>query len=65
MDKTYYETLTKMEKAGIDEEYIQGWIGGYLHNPKREEQRLTEAYEAGYSDGLEGKTDNFSSWVRQ
>jgi hypothetical protein len=25
--------------------------GGYLQNPKREEQRVTEDYEAGYGDG--------------
>lgn len=47
----YYETVDKLEKMGVDREYIQGWIGGYLGNPKREEQRLTEAYEAGYEDG--------------
>ncbi len=51
MDKMYYETIDKLEKMGVDREYIQGWIGGYLENPKREEQRITEAYEAGYDDG--------------
>ena len=51
MDKMYYETIDKLEKLGVDREYIQGWIGGYLENPKREEQRITEAYEAGYEDG--------------
>lgn len=51
MDKEYYETIDKLEKMGVDREYIQGWIGGYLENPKREEQRITEAYEAGYEDG--------------
>lgn len=51
MDKQYYETIDKLEKMGVDREYIQGWIGGYLENPKREEQRITEAYEAGYEDG--------------
>lgn len=47
----YYETVDKLEKMGVDREYIQGWIGGYLRNPKREEQRLTEAYVVGYEDG--------------
>ena len=47
----YYETVDKLEKMGVDKDYIQGWVGGYLGNPKREEQRLTEAYEAGYEDG--------------
>jgi hypothetical protein len=47
----YYETVDKLEKMGVDREYIQGWIGGFLGNPKREEQRLTDAYEVGYEDG--------------
>ena len=65
MNPTYYKTITQMEKAGVDPEYIQGWEGGYLHNPKREEQRLTEAYNAGYEDGYGGKTGNYTSWVRK
>lgn len=52
----YYETVDRLEKMGVDREYIQGWIGGYLGNPKREEQRLTEAYEAGYEDGSAKET---------
>ena len=51
MDTEYYETIDKLEKLGVDREYIQGWIGGYLENPKREEQRISEAYEVGYEDG--------------
>ncbi len=47
----YYETIDQLEKMGADREYIQGWIGGYLGNPLREEQRLTDAYQAGYEDG--------------
>lgn len=65
MNQTYYENITKMEKAGVDPEYIDGWEGGYLHNPKREEQRVNEAYDAGYEDGLVQKADNFSKWVRK
>ena len=52
MDPMYYDTITKLEEMGIDREYIQGWIGGFMNNPKREEQRLNEAYEAGYADGF-------------
>ena len=63
MNDTYYETINKMEKKGVDADYINGWAGGFLHNPKREEQRITEAYDAGYNDGVEGKTDNFVSWI--
>jgi hypothetical protein len=64
MDTTYYEAVTKMEQMGVDKEYMQGWIGGYLRNPKREEQRITEAYEAGYEDGEEKSTDNFGNWTK-
>ena len=46
----------------VNEEYIQGWQAGFLQNPKREEQRVTEAYDAGYADGEEKSTDNFSNW---
>ena len=63
MNKTYYETIDAMEKAGVNKEYINGWACGFLHNPKREEQRLTDAYEAGYTDGEEEKTDGYSSWT--
>lgn len=62
MDKTYYETVDRLERLGVDWEYIQGWVGGYLGNPKREEQRLTEAYSAGYEDGRNKSTDHASSW---
>jgi len=62
MDETYYDTIARLEKAGVDREYIQGWVGGYLGNPKREEQRLTDAYHAGYADGQERNTDNSATW---
>lgn len=65
MNQIYYETIDKMEKAGVDREYINGWACGFLHNPKREVQRLTEAYEAGYADGYAGKTDGYSAWARK
>ena len=64
MDQTYYDAVTKMEQMGVDEEYIQGWQAGFLMNPKREEQRVTEAYEAGYADGEEKNGDNFGDWVK-
>lgn len=65
MSNVYYQTINTMEKKGVDPEYINGWACGFLHNPKREEQRLTEAYEAGYTDGFEGKTDNFGTWLKK
>lgn len=58
----YYKAVEQMQKSGVDPDYIQGWIGGYMHNPKREEQRVTEAYEAGYADGESGDVSKFESW---
>jgi hypothetical protein len=63
--KTYHDTVDAMEKAGVDPEYIQGWQGGFLINPKREEQRVTEAYEAGYGDGSEQNADNYKNWIKK
>ena len=61
----YRDATTKMEEMSVDPEYILGWQGGYLGHPKREEQRLTEPYNAGYDDGEEKNTDNFSNWVKK
>lgn len=60
--KLYYDTVDRMQKASVDPEYIQGWVGGFMGNPKREEQRITEAYEAGYAAGETGDTGGFESW---
>jgi hypothetical protein len=65
VDKFYYEASDKMEKLGVEPEYIIGWQGGYLLMPEREEQRVTEAYEAGYADGKERNTENFENWVKK
>jgi hypothetical protein len=62
MDQTYYDFTTKMEKEGINTDYVQGWQSGYLLNPPREEQHKTEAYDAGYEDGKARNMDNFSNW---
>ena len=64
MDNAYYETVDHLEKLGIDQDYIQGWVGGYLRNPEREEQRVTDAYKAGYEDGQAGVTDKAQDWLR-
>jgi hypothetical protein len=64
MNQDYYNAVTKMEEAGVDPEYIIGWEGGYVLNPPREEQRVTDAYEAGYEDGKEKNADNFSKWAK-
>ena len=65
MNMTYYETVTKLEKMGADKEYVQGWMGGYLHNPRREEQRVNDAYNAGYEDGLKGSIDGAQGFVKK
>jgi len=62
--KVYYKHVDAMEKAGVDPEYVQGWQGGFLVNPKREEQRVTDAYEAGYTDGEERNMDNFKNFKK-
>ena len=64
MNIEYYDAVKKMEEMGVDPEYIQGWQGGYVHNPEREEQRVTEAYSAGFEDGKERTQDNFSKWAK-
>ena len=65
MDKTYYDAVSQMEKMKINQEYMLGWMGGYLQNPMREEQRVNEAYEAGYTDGSNRNTSNFNQWLKQ
>lgn len=63
MNQAYRDATTKMEEMKVNPEYVLGWQGGYLGHPLREEQRLSEAYEAGYEDGSEKSTDNLSKWV--
>ena len=63
MDQAYRDAITQMEELRVQSEYILGWQGGYLGHPLREEQRLTEAYQAGYADGQSKTTENFANWV--
>ena len=63
MNTTYYQMLDSMEKAGVAREYIDGWACGFLHNPRRGEQHITEGYEAGYDDGMNGVMDGYKAWV--
>ena len=65
MDNFYYEAIDKMEKADVQRDYIVGWASGYLDNPRIEQQRVTDSWEAGYNDGKEKNDSNFSSWSRQ
>ena len=64
MDKTYYDTIENLENLSTDREYINGWISGFLRNPLREEQRITDAYSAGYADGKNKITENASNWQK-
>jgi hypothetical protein len=43
---TYYEGVKKMEEMGVNDNYIQGWVAGFLNNPEIEEQRITDEYES-------------------
>ena len=63
MNNDYYDAVTKMENAKTNVDYVEGWQSGYICNPMREEQRLNDAYEAGYEDGKEKNSDNFSKWA--
>lgn len=63
MNEEYYSAISNMEKANVSRDYVVGWASGYLQNPKREEQRVTDAYEAGYSDGESKNATNFEAWV--
>lgn len=62
MSNVYYDTIDKMEKGNVNSEYVTGWATGFLHSPKVEEQCITDAYDAGYQDGLDKNTDGFASW---
>jgi hypothetical protein len=65
MGSPYYDAIDQMQKQHVDPEYINGWASGYLHNPKREEQRANEAYDAGYAAGLEKKAAGYAAWIRK
>jgi hypothetical protein len=65
MGSPYYDAIDRMQKKHVDPEYINGWASGFLHNPKREEQRKSEAYDDGYAHGMEKKAEGFEAWVRK
>lgn len=64
MGNLYYEHLDRMEKAGVDGEYLNGWAAGFLRNPPRGEQFLNDAYEAGYKDGESRDLDAYTAWLQ-
>ncbi len=64
MNQEYFDGTDKIEKMGIDNEYLLGWQGGYLGNPSREEQRITDAYTAGYEDGQNKSFDKAAGFKK-
>ena len=65
MGQTYRDGCRKLEQAGVDIEYLLGWQGGYLGHPKREEQRVTDAYDAGYEHGEAHDTESYQNWLKK
>lgn len=63
MEKTnYFSSLKELEEKNIQRDYITGWATGAQGSPKLEEQRVTEAYDAGFADGQAGHIDSHESW---
>ncbi len=61
----YHATLKNMQEAGVAPEYSHGWASGVLGNTALEEQRVTDAYTAGYEDGQSGNTEAYKAWLSQ
>ncbi|OED38784.1 hypothetical protein AB833_18150 [Chromatiales bacterium (ex Bugula neritina AB1)] len=59
----YHATLKKMQESGVSPQYAHGWATGVLDNTPLEEQRVTEAYTAGYEDGQNAVLDGYASWI--
>ena len=59
---TYYEGVKKMEEMGVNDNYIQGWVAGFLNNPELEEQRITDEWVSGFEDGKEQTDANFANF---
>nr|CAA6829196.1 MAG: Unknown protein [uncultured Thiotrichaceae bacterium] len=64
MNQQYFDAVVAMESAGTDPEFVQGWQNAYLVNPEREEQRLNDAYSAGYEAGKEKDTEAYKEWTK-
>ena len=50
MNQEYFDKVTELEKMNASDQYILGWQEGYQDAPEVEEQRVTDAYQAGYED---------------
>ena len=58
MNKEYFYKVTELENMKANEQYALGWQEGYQDAPEVEEQRMTDAYQAGYEDGTNNNFDN-------
>jgi len=50
---SYYDAVCRMIEMNVNSEYMEGWMAGYLRNPRREEHEITQEYSSGFEDGLE------------
>ena len=58
MNKEYFDKVTELENMKANEQYVLGWQEGYQDAHEVEEQRMTDAYQAGYEDGKNNNFDN-------
>ena len=58
MNQEYFDKVTELEKMNASDQYILGWQEGYQDAPEVEEQRVTDAYQAGYEDCKNNNFDN-------
>ena len=59
----FFHFFEWVDMLGVALVFVQGWVGGYLGNPEREEQRVSDAYKAGYQDGRKQVTDAALDWA--
>ena len=62
MNQEYFDKVTELENMNADDQYILGWQEGYKDSPEVEEQRVTDAYQAGYEDGKNNNFDNVDKY---
>ena len=62
MNQEYFDKVTELENMNADDQYILGWQEGYPDSPEVEEQRVTDAYQAGYEDGKNNNFDNVEKY---
>ena len=60
----YYNTVKQFESDSVDDNYIQGWVAGFLNNPAIEEQRITDAYRSGYDNAKNNNIDDVSDYIK-